>query len=124
MSITKLNPMDRLKEILSYNKIEGVPDYITYDENVNNDFDYELTASSSHDGTILFTLSLIEKVMVAFLNKQVIDPSKMSEVNKLNDIKYSIGDITIESEYGVKVKHFTGMKDTLKIPVKFEYVYK
>lgn len=56
---------------------------------------------------------------------QVINPEEIDKESAQNikRIDYTIGDMIIESEFGVKVKSFMGVRETVKIPVKFEYTF-
>ncbi len=124
MKTEVINSMEIIDDILKYNKIKSV-DHVFYDKSVNDNFDQEITMSCAHDGTFLFRKRLLDEVLVPLINKRVIEENRFSdeEVKKIKDIKYIIGDLIIESEYGVKIKDFVGMRDTVKLPVKFEYIF-
>ncbi|MET3505473.1 hypothetical protein [Halalkalibacter oceani] len=125
MRSTTFNPMDRINFILEKNGIFGKADYIVYDSNLTKNNALEFSRSLKHDGTFYFTDSLIEDVLLTLINKKIVERNKLSndDIKKLKDIRYRIGNMTLETEFGVPVKHFTGSKDTVKIPIKIEYIF-
>lgn len=123
-----INPIEQISDILAangYGKNLRLG-HIIYDKSINDSYDYQIIRSSKHDGTFIFKLNLIQEVLSPIINKQSYYKANISEeeLNNLADIEYTIGDINIESEYGVTVKHFTGMRDTVTLPVKVKYSFK
>lgn len=125
MKVETKNPLELIETILKRNGINGMPDHISYDENLNSSDSILIENSSSHDGTLIFTHSLINEMFIPLINKQVIEREKYTEdeLDNLRDLKYTLGTFTLESEYGIKVKTFEGMRDTVKLPVRIEYTF-
>jgi hypothetical protein len=125
--MVKLNPVEQISNILSANGYGEnlVCGHIKYDEKVNDSYDYQIIRTSSHDGTLMFTQRLIDQALLPVINKQTYGKNTINEdqLDNVIDINYTIGDIFLESEYGVQVKNFTGMRDTVTLPIKVEYVF-
>ncbi|MFO1442899.1 hypothetical protein KDN24_06675 [Bacillus sp. Bva_UNVM-123] len=123
----RINPLGRISDILSSSGYgENLRlGHVTYNENVNSSYDYQIIRSLEHDGTLLFTQNLIDEVLFPIIKKQSYSKNTITEaqLKTVTDINYTIGDIILESEYGVKVKHFNGMRDTATLPVRVEYVF-
>lgn len=107
------------KSILEYSK-DFIPDIIKFKESV-------------HDGTLLFSLEMMEKIFGGLL-----DGSTYSSVNHPEDyllpenyfsymVKYTLGDFlwSIKSVPHVDEKHgkmFPGVRDSMAMAVKIDYI--
>lgn len=122
-----LNPIKEISSILASNGYGEnlVVGHIKYDQNVNEDYQYQIIRESTHDGTLLFTQSLIFDGLVNLMNKQSYCKKTLNddELSKVKDLNYTIGDIKLESEYGVKTKFGSGIRQIVSIPVKVEYIF-
>lgn len=125
----KINPMPILEKRIT--ELYDVPKgtmfaHIKYDEAVNENYDYQIIRELTHDGTAIFILDLIFKVLQPIANKESYCKANAPEdLNSIKDIKYTIGDIKIEGDYGTK--EINGMKmegqtDVAYLPVRVEYV--
>ena len=131
---TILNPVKLIPKLFSF---EGLPEdtsfklgHIKYDSNVNEEYDYRLIRSSTHDGTMLFTMQLLGEVLEPIVLQKTycakhFSPEEAEE--KIKGIKYTIGDIFIENDFGVKdingVK-IHGQTETATLHVKCDYILK
>lgn len=122
-----LNPLEEIKSILRSN---GYGDnlrlgHITYDQGVNEDYEYQIIRESTHDGTLFFTQNLIFESLLNLMNKQSYCKKTIQDedLTKVKDMNYTIGDIKLESEFGVKTKFGSGVREVVTIPVKVEYVF-
>ncbi|HDK7194943.1 TPA: hypothetical protein PTV74_003251 [Clostridium botulinum] len=95
----------------------------------NNEADYNYFTSNfvTHDGTLLFQIQAIDEMLNKFFYlktcyKKVATDDFMN--NPFNyDVKYTIGDVLINSNYGINKingNNMRGQKDSIVLPVKFE----
>lgn len=122
-----LDPTEYISNIIEdmgYGKGLGVS-HIDYDNSINDDFQYHIRKEATHDGTVLFTNRLINESLLRLINKETYckDTISSQELSKLKDIEYTIGDIKLETNKGVKTKFGAGIKQTVNIPVKVKYIY-
>ncbi|MBD5589360.1 hypothetical protein [Clostridium botulinum] len=100
---------------------------ITIEYNDKVDYDYFTSDFITHDGTLLFQAQAINKMMLKLLKRETYSKKIATDgfiSNPFNyDIKYTIGDILINSDYGIKKingNKMRGQKDCIVLPVKFE----
>lgn len=115
---TLINPIEFISKFLEQN---GYPPnmelaHIEYDSSVNNEFDFEIIRESNHDGTLLFTMCLLEDVVEPIIRKQVVHKDYTNE--PLKDIAYTVGDIALESIFDNYRQY-----EKASLPVKCEYIY-
>lgn len=126
----KLNPIEQIADLFT---IEGHEDkkfvvsHIKYDENLD-DNSKQITLKGSHDGTLFFTYKIISEALEPLVNKRLFfkDDISEDELKKLKDIKYTIGNIEVKSEFGevnLPAGKFHGQTDTVTIPVQCEYIF-
>ncbi|MFC8685966.1 hypothetical protein [Brevibacillus porteri] len=127
---TMINPMNQISGILKSNGYDEsvVLSHVKYDQSINEDYDYQIIRSSSHDGTLLFTMSLMDKALLPLLNKQTYCSNTITEeeLKKISDIEYTIGDIRLETEFGMQdlpTGRYPGQTDTVYIPVRCKYIF-
>lgn len=127
---TLINPINRISNILESNGYGSnlVLEHIKYDQTINDDYDYQIIRSSSHDGTLLFTISLMDKALLPLINKQTYCNNTITqeELKNTTDIEYIIGDIRVETEFGMRdlpAGRFSGQTDTVYIPVRCKYIF-
>ncbi|RNB59446.1 hypothetical protein EDM57_04705 [Brevibacillus gelatini] len=127
---TVINPIEYISSILESNGYGKnlVLGHIKYDQAVNEDYDYQVIRSSSHDGTILFTMMLVDEALNPIINKTTYCTKTITEeeLKKLVDIEYIIGDIKMETEIGVQdlpAGRYMGQTDTVYIPVRCRYIF-
>lgn len=107
-------------------------DHITYDPNMKNkDRDYWRIEESGGDGTLLFTIKMLQKLLLPLINKTTYYNQTPKELlEKAIDIRYTIGDIKHATVFGMvylrcsKTQKYPGQLERVRIPVKCEYIYK
>lgn len=131
--IEKLNPEHFISNLLKYrfNEVkhhigELSAGHINYNPSINKEYQYKVIEHSKHDGTVLFTLENIDSCLMKIINKQTYFSPLLKEksIDEVKDIVYEIGDVEVKSLYGVKVKHFIGVDETISIPVKCNLIFK
>ena len=102
--------------------------HIAYDQSVNEEFQYKIIRTITHDGTLIFTYDLLLKIFEEILNKKTQYKPSLENINldDIEDIHYTIGDVYYESIYDVKAKgkNFPMMETTLTIPIKSTLIMK
>jgi hypothetical protein len=100
---------------------------ITVKYNPNSMYDYFTTRSTTHDGTLLFTLEAIEELL--FRPFKLATLPKDARINQDNftnyDYEYIIGDVIIHRDFGIKNingNNWSGETDTIVLPIKFNTV--
>ena len=125
-----INPIEKISHILERNGYGRnlILGHIKYDQSVNENFDYEICRGAAHDGTLFLREDVIVSALDPLINKSTFGVNTITEdeLKKVKDIKYIIGDIRLESEYGQKdlpAGKFPGVTDKVYIPVKCEYIF-
>ena len=121
------NPMELIKEWWPDADIS----HITYDSNMKSDErDYWRIEQSGSDGTVAFTIEMLQKALIPLLNKTTFSKITAPEDwGKVKDIKYTIGNIRHATVFGMiylqcsKTNKYPGQRERVRIPVKCEYVY-
>lgn len=90
--------------------------HIEYDSSVNEDFEFEIIREANHDGTLLFTIQLLEDVVEPIIRKRAVHKSYVNE--PLKDVTYKVGDIKLESRFENYRQY-----ETVTLPIKCEYIY-
>lgn len=125
MGITKTSTTSPI-EAISANWPNGEFGFIEFDESLTKEnSDFERRHSVTHDGTYLFTLEAISECLLPLVNKQSYFKGTPEEVlTRVKDIKYTVGSISIKSEFGtfdINGTMMMGQNDLVSIPVKCEY---
>lgn len=116
-----INPLDVISSVLTRNGLgDGLNvGHIKYDKSINDDSNDVYCQSVTHDGTFAFVLDTIEKTILPFINKEIIQ-SKLDNNAKENikDVEYILGDIVVKNE-------FKNGSQTIctQLPVKINYIY-
>lgn len=136
-----INPMKKYKELepkitINNNKFEirlecNEGQFINSIEyNPNVEFNYFTSEISTHDGTLIFTLNNIQKILIKILKRETYYTKIPQDVidNPFNyNYKYTIGDLLIHNDYGTKNingNKWPGVTETMVLPIKFEYFEK
>ena len=130
-TVTKLDPIQLISNILIQNvpECKGRKDvrlgHIKFDKDIVPQ--YHIIDSSTHDGTLMFTMELINKSLLRLINKKTCYiPTKPADELHVKDIKYTIGEIELKSEFGMKdlkCGRYSGQTDIISIPVSCEYIF-
>jgi hypothetical protein len=99
--------------------------------NTEADFEYFTMESSTHDGTLLFVVEVIQKIVdkVLRLGTYPTNNTPKDIVENLcnYNYKYIVGDIIVHRDFGMKNingHNWQGETDIVVLPIKFEYVLK
>ena len=129
----KLNPIEVISEMLKRTQTQ-VKDYegtiklghIKFNKDIIPE--YHLIRESTHDGTMIFTQELLDKSLLCLINRTTcFIPTQPKDASTVKDIKYTIGEITLTYEFGIKdlpCGKCEGVTNTMSIPVRCEYVLK
>lgn len=105
--------------------------HITYDPNMKaGDRDYWRIEQTGGDGTMTFTIEVLQKALIPLLNKSTFArKTEPKDWSKVRDIKYTIGKIRHVTVFGMillrcsKTHKYPGQRERVRIPVKCEYAY-
>lgn len=102
---------------------------ITIEYDKDAEFDYFTMETTTHDGTMLFTEQCIEKLLYKLFQIGTYAKNKVTSdfiENPFNyDIFYTIGDIVLHRDFGMKNingHNWSGQTDIVVLPIKFECV--
>jgi hypothetical protein len=123
----KVNPIELIKTWWPDADIR----HIQYDPNMKaGDRDYWRIEHSAGDGTLLFTIEMLQKALLPLLNKTTYyNQTPKEDLERAIDIKYKIGPIWHSTVFGMiylrcsTERKYRGQKERVRIPVKCEYVY-
>lgn len=118
--IEKINPV----ELFSQWGFYDLDMHVEYRESFQGD--YEIRRECYHDGTFSFTLELLQEVLGSIVLKKSYYKKDTIDWNKLQNIKYIVGDIIIYTKYQrVKLPAgvYPGERQIAVLLVKCEYVY-
>jgi len=94
------------------------------------DRDYWRIEQSGGDGTLAFTLEMLQKALLPLVNKTTYyNQTPKEDLARVVDIKYKIGKMRHAKVYGMiflrcsSTNKYPGLKERVRIPVKCEYVY-
>lgn len=123
-----IDPLIRISNLVEMHGKDIKFDHITYDESVNENYDYQIIRSQGHDGLLYVTDQTVNKALLPLINKTTYCSATIDkdEVSSVKEIKYIIGDIRLESEFGIietRAGKIRGMTDTVYIPVRCEYIF-
>lgn len=116
---------NKLFIIMKYDN--GKQSKITIIYNPYIDFDYFTMKTTTHDGTLLFTLESIEKLLYKLLQLNTMPKDIPIDENNIDDYDYvyTIGDIVLHRDFGIKSingNNLRGETDTIILPIKFNYI--
>ena len=119
------NPLDLIKSFWP----EADVSHITYDPNLN-DKDFNVIRQSGGDGTLLFTLEMLQKGLIGIVNMESFCKSnEPSDWSKVKSIRYTIGSMKHATVYGMihlgcsSERKYHGQRERIRMPVKCEYIY-
>jgi hypothetical protein len=104
--------------------------HITYDPKLKKG-DFNVIRQSGGDGTLTFTLEMLEKGLIGIVNMQSFCTSKEpKDWSKVKAIKYTVGSMRHAIVFGMlelkcsKDRKYPGQRERIRMPVKCEYIYK
>ena len=92
---------------------------------------YHVSRSVVHDGTLLFEYEAIFQSIIPLIDKTTFCLLDRPNLSGVKDIKYTIGDICVTTQYGVafdnfsenyRVKNPDGVRSIASVPVVAEYI--
>lgn len=119
------NPLELIKRFWP----EANVDHITYDPNLRKG-DFNIIRQSGGDGTLLFTLGMLQKGLIGIANMTSFCASNEPDWSKVKSIKYTVGKMRHATVYGMiylkcsKTHKYPGQRERIRMPVKCEYIYK
>ena len=98
---------------------------IIYDPDI--DFDYFTMETTTHDGTMLFTLESIKDLLYKLLQLNTMPKDTPIDENNVDDYDYvyTIGDIVLHRDFGIKSingHNRMAQTDTIILPIKFDCI--
>lgn len=104
--------------------------HITYDKKMKaSERDYWRIESSGGDGTLLFTIEMLQKALIPIVCKTTYGKTTApKDMESVIDIKYTIGAMRHATVFGyVELRcggKYPGQKERVRYPVKCEYILK
>lgn len=121
----KRNPIDLIRKFWP----EASTDHITYDPDMKKG-DYSIIRQSGGDGTLLFTLAMLQSGLVSIVNQQSYwKPTEPKDWSKVKGIRYVVGPMRHATVFGMiylkcsETQKYPGKRERIRMPVKCEYVY-
>lgn len=114
-----------------HNPIELIKDYwpeadishIEYDPSMKKG-DYQIVRQSGGDGTLLFTIQMLQKALLPLVNmSSFFKPNAPKSWDNVKSIKYKIGPIKHATVFGMvylrcsKTNKYPGQRERVRIPV-------
>jgi hypothetical protein len=119
------NPLELIKSFWPKANV----DHIIYDPNLKVG-DFNVVRQSGGDGTLSFTLEMLQKGLIGIARMEVCCISnEPSEPSKVKGIKYTVGSMKHATVYGMinlkcnPDRKFPGQRERISMPVKCEYIY-
>lgn len=120
------NPIELIKNFWP----EANVDHITFDpELIKGDF--SVIRQSGGDGTLTFTIEMLQKGLVGIANMTSFCKStEPTDWSKIKEIRYTVGKMGHATVYGMvelrcsKTPKYPGQRERIRMPVKCEYIYK
>ncbi len=102
--------------------------HIDYDQSMKfRDSEYYRIGQYAGDGTIAFTIEMLQKLLAPFLNKTTCYKPTFINHDGIKNILYRIGDIRHSTVYGIVelgCGKCEGLRERVRIPVICQYIYK
>lgn len=102
--------------------------HITYSRNMTKG-DYDIVRQSRHDGTLSFTLELLERALLPIVNMTSFYKPEIQEWENVKEILYTIGDIRHSTAFGLvklpcsNTQFYPGQVERVRIPIKARIVF-
>ena len=119
------NPIELIKRFWP----EANVSHITYDPNLREG-DFNIIRQSGGDGTLLFTLQMLQKGLLGIVNMQSFHKPTEPDWSKVKGVKYTVGKMRHVTVYGMiklrcsESRKYPGLRERIRMPVKCEYIYK
>jgi len=119
------NPLDLIKQFWP----DANTSHITYDGSLRKG-DFSVIRESTHDGTLFFTLEVLQKALLGLVNGTSYCTSHDIDWDRLVKVQYRVGSIRHAVVFGdVKLRCsdaqlYSGQRERIRMPVTCEYIYK
>lgn len=118
------NPLELIKKFWP----EADSSHIKYDPNLKKG-DFNIIRQSGGDGTLMFTLEMLQEGLLNIVNKNAFCTSKEPDWSKVKDVIYTLGDMKHVTVFGMiflkcsKTHKYPGQRERIRMPVKCEFIY-
>jgi hypothetical protein len=117
----RINPVEELKR-------RGWPtDHITYDPNMRKG-DYSINRQQTHDGTMLFTMQMIEEPLALLAFRQTFHKPREKEfLDNEEGVRYVVGPMRLATVFGTvklpcsETSKYPGQRERLRLPVRMYF---
>lgn len=118
------NPLDLIKNFWP----NADTSHIEFDPKMKaNERDYWRIDQSGGDGTLLFTVEMLQKCLLPIVNKTSYCKATEPDWSKVKGVKYIVGKMRHVTVYGlIELKcggKYSGLRERVRFPVKCEYLY-
>jgi hypothetical protein len=87
---------------------------------------YDIVRGSKHDGTLIFTIELLERVIKPLINKESYFKEMEIEFELAKDVTYEVGLISVATIYGMvdlPIGRCHGQRQRARLPVKCTIIH-
>jgi len=116
------NPIELIKKFWP----DAPTNHITYDPKMRRG-QYNVIRQAAHDGTLLFTMNILQETLVAIVNGQsFFKKTEPDNLGRVKYIQYIVGPMRHAIVFGkVKLNNrkLPGLRERIRMPVKCEYIY-
>lgn len=121
----RLNPIEHIKSWWP----EADISHIEHDPKMKSrDRDYWIIRQSGGDGTLAFTIGMLQDALIPLVNKTTFFTRTKPDWDHVVDFRYKIGDMRHVTVFGKVALRcggvYPGLKERVRIPVKCEYITK
>jgi hypothetical protein len=116
----RLNPLEVIKRLWP----KATVDHITFDPNVKKQ--YSVIRASSHDGTLVFTIELLEKTLIDILVGGSFYRPDEPDWSRNPTPKYTVGWIRHSTVFGrvnLPAGNMRGQRERMRMKVRVEWSY-
>ena len=124
-SKNRINPIHVIKGTWP----EANVSHITFDPSLREG-DFQVIREMQGDGTLIFTHQLLQKALTGIVNGRSYKTTDNVDWDNLLQIKYTVGKMRVATVYRLvhlncsETKKYSGQRESVKMWVKCEYVYK
>lgn len=113
--------LDQMMQFAGLEWVEGATPRITFDPSLRKQ--YRIIARHSHDGTLLFTIKLVQEQLWRMI-AGVSYYKPMGEPEPDQEVHYTIGHARVARVFGMvnlPAGRYPGIRESIVIPVRCEY---
>lgn len=120
------SPIDLIKSYWP----EANTEHIEFDPEMGRrDGEYCWIEQCGHDGTLMFTIEMLQKALLPIVNKTTSFKKTEPDWSKVRDIRYRVGPICHAIAYGhlklrcSETRKYPGQRERVRYPIVCEYVF-